>query len=243
MEKPMRQILALAGTAAFLMLLACNAEKFTGYNYDADFFAQTAHLSGVVQNRFTGEPVSEARVQVGTQEAFTAPDGSYTLNYVLTEDDLAGKPTPVRVQAPNFFSLTSEAQLFPREITLNFELEYAAPIIVATTRAELTYTQAIVFDYQGLGNIETVMAHFSYFDSATGRTTIELDVPMTLSCTVGDSGYYEYLVAPQHPEYGTISNLYQITVRDRDGFSTAVTRVNSVFAPDTLLFPVGCGGE
>ncbi len=228
------------------LIIGCDTEKFLGYNYDAEKFTETAFVSGKVTNKFTDKPVKEATIQIGQQRSLTNDLGFFTMDYILTEDAKLNKEIPITVSAEDYHSLTSSRVITPDSIEIDFRLEFAAPIIEATVNFQLTYCQAIIFDYQGINNIDTVFAHFQYVNSSTFLVVREFDAGLEQKQVVSENrGYYQTTVVPSVIENNDtlfLSPTYTITAKDKSGFSDVKVHTNNSFNPDTLLFPNNLGG-
>jgi hypothetical protein len=216
--------------------LSCNDNKFWGYNYDADLSTSSATISGTVTNVFTDQPVYKAKIQIGNHLTSTDIYGEYIVEYILTEDDQRDREVPIQIEADKYFPYTTQKPIYPTQTELNFTLEYAAPIIKATGCYQQTYCQAIVLDYQGVDDIETVSARFAYFDTALNTITYQFEKELTRKQIVTENlAYYQTEVNPV-TAYGLLGRTYTIRANDKSGYFTEIEHTNNTFAPDTLLF-------
>jgi hypothetical protein len=223
---------------ALLFFCGCDSDKFFSYNYSAEQFVELSTVTGTVTNLFTGDPVREATVTIGAQSTLTNSDGVYRLDYALTADDELGREVPISISAENYHSFSTSRQFFPQPVELNFRLKYGAPIIEAISFFDLTYCQAMVFDYQGAEDIDTVYAEIAYLDTITNLVTARFTLGLQRKQGVdANRAYYQLEVARQDPQYGNASPAVTVTAVDKSGFSDRDEHINNEdFDPDTLLF-------
>lgn len=232
MEKTWFAVLSL-----LLLTGGCNSEKYLGYNYEAENYLEIASFYGKVSNGFTGEDVPFASIRIEEQGATADARGNYRFNYRLSNDARLGKEVELVISAANYFPYVERKSVFPGAFELNISLEYAAPIIEATGCYDMTFCQAIVFDYQGVNDIDTVTAHFQYL-GANNTVTYEFDVGLKRLRTVSaNRAHYQAIVNPVSPQYGTLNRWYTVTARDKSGYSHALQHKNDPRNPDSLLFP------
>lgn len=218
---------------------ACDSQKYFGYNYEAEMFVEIASFYGRVTNGFTGESVPFATIRIEDQGAMADARGNYRFNYRLSNDARLGKELELVIAAPNYFPHVQRKPVFPGTFELNVSLEYAAPIIELTGCFDMTFCQAIVFDYQGVNDIDTVTAHFQYL-GANSTVTYEFDAGLKRLRTVSPNrAHYQATVEPVSPQYGTLSRWYTVTARDKSGYSHSLQHKNDEKNPDPLLFPIG----
>jgi hypothetical protein len=230
----------LSTLTVILFFSGCDADRYLGYNYEADQFNKEARIIGKVSNLFTNEPVWKATVQINDFSTVTNLAGEYSLNYILSKDDEFNKEALIIVSAKNYHSDTTLTLIFEGQTEKNFQLEYGAPIIEATVNYQLTYCQAIIFDYQGVDDIVSVYGHFRYLSDSSGYVALELDTTLTRKETVSaNRSYYQVKVEPVIADGNDtlrLSPTHSITAIDKSGFSSVREHTNSVFNPDTLLF-------
>jgi hypothetical protein len=207
---------------SLLTLINCDTDRFLGYNYEAESLVESAPISGRVTNIFTSAPVTSATIKIGSYETLTDINGGYLLVYSLGTDEERDRPIPVTVSAPNYFSKSLETIIYPQALELNFSLEYAAPIIesaVITPRDILTVNcDATVFDYQGVDDIDSVIAVFTYFDSLKARTEIPVDMTR-LQILSQNRAAYQCTARYVNRLYGDLNTKgFQIIAKDKSGF-------------------------
>lgn len=227
-------------TFAMLLLLAlagCDTGKFTGYNYGAGQFQQTADISGKVLNKFTGQGVAQATIQINNQRTVTDAAGNYRMLYVLTADDNLNRPAKIEISAENYLPTTTTSLIFPDStMQLDFELAYGAPIIEAAVLPDLALCQAIVMDYQGIEDIESVSVHLSYVDNG-GTVRQEIDLPMAFHGSASNLRAYYQTEVETTMDNLTVFRLFSVTATDRNGFTDSLSHVNDPRNPDQPLFP------
>jgi len=222
-----------------LLLLSsgCDSEKFFGYKYDAEILVQSAKLQGRVINMFTGEIVENARIEVNNQFTYSDERGNYQLVYILSDDEIRNKESTIEVSAENYHAFTISRLLNPEEtIFLDFSLEYGAPIIEEIASPFLSLVQAIVFDYQGYGDIRSVTAHIDYVDSFN-NIYAEFDIPLNFHGIENQfRAHYQIPVSSTMNQY-VLSYLFAVSAIDRSGFSHRISHLNDPKHPDVLIFP------
>jgi hypothetical protein len=141
---------------ALLFFTACE-ENFWGYNYDAPALINTSRIKGTITNTFTGEPVSEAIISINDQVTMSDESGNYLLNYIIPDDAEPNKLETgyVSVSAPKYLDYNGSLIIYPFENYMDIELKYAAPI-VKNAMSDGDTTQAIIIDYQGVEDIDSV---------------------------------------------------------------------------------------
>lgn len=224
-----------------LFFAACDSDKFLNYNYDAERVLEVAAVTGQVTNLFTGVPVMEAQIQIGAQTTTSDDSGFYRLDYELSADDQLGSDVDIVVTADDYHALTTSRQFFPTPTTVDFRLEFGAPILQTISFPELSFVQIRLFDYQGVDNIDSVYAKVSYIDPATnsvsGVLTLGLDHVEDLDSR---TAHYQTVVLALHPDLGSASPSILVGVIDKDGFSLEREHTNNIlFQPDVFLFDPG----
>lgn len=206
-----------------IVFTVTNCEKYFGYNYDAESLIESVSISGTVTNSFTSQPVSSASVKIGVYETFTDKNGDYLLIYPLGSDEERDKPIPVLVSATNYFPDSLNIIIYPQPLELKFSLVYGAPIIesaalVPSDPPTATAT-AVVFDYQGVNDIDSVAAIFTYFDSLNVKT--EKVVPMFRTRILSDNqAEYQCNTEIFSDSFGNLNfKHFQIVATDKAGFS------------------------
>ena len=239
----MRMGLKIAAFLLFSFLILLNCDNFWGYNYDADPIPNSAPVSGKVTNLFTGEPVYDAKVQVGSQSTRTDENGEYLLQYLYKSDEDRNQPVSITVSATNYFSYSTFRIIYPQNNFFELTLEYAAPLISKAVLVdyygdgETFVCQALVKDYQGIGEISSAIASFLYMNTSTNMIQHDNKVMSFHHSLSGIESYYQVIYYPL-TEYPDLSFLQRasIVVTDSSGYhNSAIT--NSTI-PDSLLFPV-----
>ena len=206
----------------FLLYINCDTDKFFGYNYDAESLIESAPISGRITNIFTSVPVASAKIKIGPYETLTDKDGDYLLVYPLGTDEERDKFIPIIVTAPNYFPDSLETIIYPQPLEINFSLEYGAPNIESSSITQrdpvMVNCDATVFDYQGVDDIDTVTAVFTYFDTSNIRT--ELPVDMTRIQILSDNrAAYQCTTRIVNRPYGILNTkAWQIIATDKAGF-------------------------
>jgi hypothetical protein len=239
----MRLWLKIAVFLLFSSLVFFNCDNFWGYDYDADPIPNSATINGKITNLFTGEPVYDAKVQVGGQSARTNANGEYSLEYQYQSDEDRNKPVQITVSATNYFSYSTSVIIFPQNNFFDATLEYAAPLISKAVLVDYyendsTYVcQALVKDYQGADEISSVLASFLYWNTTT-RTIQPDEVEMTFDHSISANEEYFQTIYQPLTEYQDLIFLERasIVVTDSSGYHNSII-VNST-TPDSLLFPV-----
>ncbi len=226
----------------FLLLISC--EKYTGFDFTGDVPAETAKIYGLVKNTFTNEPVAKARVTFGNYTTYTDKLGNYSIFYPIQTSEQRDQPIPVTVEAINFYPYQAAVILYPNSNELNVALEYGAPIIRQNAFVSYTFhqdpiyvCQALVIDYQGITDIDSVWATF-YFESISSDIKT-VNVKMDRISDVSDTeAYYQCIISVTLGDWDLRAG-YDITAIDREGFSNSISDASNAMAPDKFLFPPG----
>lgn len=202
---------------AFL-LTRCDSDKYLGYNYSAEKLDNRVTVAGQVQDFFTGLPVANATVNFGGILTFTLADGSYRLEYPLQADESFGRAVPVTFSRDKYFPLQNSLVIYPVDNTLDARLVYAAPIIRSSTFQDSVCT-ATVFDYQGVADIDSVLAMFTYVDVDSGYT-IPRTFPMQLLSQPDDNTGIFQTIVKDSLDIGTLDRYrYSIFAIDKSNFT------------------------
>lgn len=167
----------------FTLFNGCDLQKYTGYDHTAQELVETTQIYGYITNFYTGDSVYDARLRFGTQETLSDFNGSYALNYVMNDDEERNKPTPILISKENYYPYQKETVLLPTKNQLDFQIKYAAPIIVDTRRREadsLLVCQAIIKDYQGIETLKSIKLTYVYLDTFVGKVVDSLTVDLPL---------------------------------------------------------------
>ncbi len=162
-----------------LLSAGCDTDRFLGTKYSADAIAATAEINGVISDTRTALPVPRATVSVAGQSARTRPDGTFKLNYILGNSETYNALIPVTVSATNYLPRHLSVAVYPNGTYFTASLEYGAPIILDgsvdstvsdTLEAPLFWGNAVVMDYQGVADIDSVLIELFYWnpDSVSG---------------------------------------------------------------------------
>ncbi len=196
-----------------LVLTACDTERLTGFNYQANGISQTAKISGRVVNIFTSEPVEDVIVSFRGQSTVTNDAGEYSLDYLLAADEEFNKPVDAIFSNENFFELDTTFIVFPTQNNFDVKLVYGAPIITDSERLGLSSDElhiilrATIFDYQGVNDIDSVVAQtWYYWDNGVNDKTVIEPIQMTQITVIdANSALYEAFLPLQTADgYGNI---------------------------------------
>lgn len=225
---------------SIIFTISCDFDRYIGYDLDAQELLETTMITGRITNLYDDRPVYSAKIKLGLLETLTDINGNYRINYVYSSDEARNKPIQVSVEAHNYFFEHDTILVEPISNEFNFQLRYAAPLILRVARRisilevgrEWTkygiICQTIVRDYQGIDNISEVYARF-YYNEADDTLKVPLlvkSIPSTI--TFHFQGVYEGMIA--------FDLNYDICVCDFDGFSNKLELANNPFQQDTLLF-------
>ena len=201
------------------LLLACNWEKLADFDYDAQQLAKAVTVTGTITNVFTGEPVPFAELSFEGQLTLTDEQGNFDDDYILSVDDNANRPVPVGITAEKFFPFDTSLVIFPIDNVLNARLTYAAPIVLSGFLDEDTVATAVIFDYQGNNNIDSVFVLGWYEPTNSSRLPFYREFPMEFSRVI-DANSAEYrLDMPVIIQFGILKpGRIRFRVVDRDGY-------------------------
>ncbi len=217
--------------------MSCDIDKYLGSKYEATAVPTTAKIYGTVYNAFDNLPVFGAHVMVDSQATSTDSSGNYFLNYSLGPDENRNKLIPVYCAASQYHDYNSESIIYP-ENTIDIHIDYGAPIFKKIARVD-TVCQAIIFDYQGFNDIDSVFAHFHYSPPLQVIPLTKLDFSM--KAKESDSiniGYFQCFAPTfiNSPVYSVIHLDYRMEVYDKSGFADSTSYFH--IGVDTLLFPI-----
>jgi len=215
-----------------LILYGCDFDKYLGYDNKAQELLNTAAVSGSITNFYTDDPVSNALVKVGQQETLTNSNGLYSLNYVLTDDEERNKPVHIHISAHNYYPDSITTLIEPLDNMYNFQLRYAAPMIKDIVRQQYRFfdiCQAIVSDYQGWQDIDSV---YALFYPLSGEQPVK--VPLALVYNDGqNTGYYQVT----YEKETTMDLPYSVIAVDFDKYTDRLDKANNPFNPvEDLIF-------
>ena len=209
----------LTSALVFLLLIACDSARFTGFSYQAEELAKTAPVSGLITNVFTGAPVDSAEVSFDGQVAMTDEFGEFRSHYFLSVDDDANRLVPVTITAEKYFDLDTAVVIFPIANVLNARLTYAAPIVISASVNQSGTASAIVFDYQGAANIDSVFALGWYAPTNGSRINFYSEIQMTFVQQI-DFNHAEYSgqLSNEVPNAALLRSRLRIRAKDDDNF-------------------------
>jgi hypothetical protein len=239
----MRLWLKITVFLLFSSLVFSNCDNFWGYDYNADPIPNSATVNGKITNLFTGEPVYDAKIQVGAQSTRTNGDGEYSLEYQYVSDEDRNEPVQITVSAKNYFSYSTLVIIYPQHNFFDAALEYAAPLISKAVLVDYfgndsTYVcQALVKDYQGADEISSVIASFQYWRNSTNTGESD-DKTMSYHHSLSDTEAYYQIIYHPFTEIQDLSflGLVSIVVMDSSGYHNSALNRSTI--PDSLLFPV-----
>jgi hypothetical protein len=220
-----------------VIYFSCDIEKFTGSKYEATPIPTTAKIYGKVYNTFDNLPVFNAKIMVDSQSTYTDSSGNYFLNYSLGPDENRNKHIPICCTAPQYQEFNSESVIYP-ENTININMDYGAPIVQKIARVD-TICQAIIFDYQGFNNIDSVSGQFYYTPPGVRIPVYTFDFSMEgIEGNSPNIGYFQCFVPTEidSPEQALIHLNYRVTAYDKSGFTDSTSYFH--MGVDTLLFPL-----
>ncbi len=220
-----------------IFYVSCDMEKFIDSNYDATPLPKTAKIYGTVFNIFDNIPVYDAQVMIDSQATSTDTSGSYYLDYNLGLDEVRDKPVPICITAPKYMEYNSTSIIYPIN-KIDFYIDYGAPIIQKIARDDI-FCQAIILDYQGYENIDSVVARFFY--RPPGQPVPITIMEFTMDSKESDStniGFFQCYVPLEifYPVYLIINRSFYIIAYDKSGFIDSTSYARS--GVDTLLFPI-----
>ncbi|MCB9066853.1 MAG: hypothetical protein H6629_03435 [Calditrichae bacterium] len=204
--------------SAIFLLWRCDADRLTGFNYQAEQVPNDAIVTGQISNVFTGEPIHRATIQMQGRVISTTRDGRYTIPYEIGEDDRLSRPATVRISARQYFTLDTQLVVFPENNTLNAKLVYGAPIILSSSIAD-SIVVAEIFDYQGAANIDSVFAIGTYWDDSL-RVLSNVAFLMNRIDILDDfSALFQTHFPDTVDSSGLLRTNYSIRATDKDDFT------------------------
>lgn len=207
----------IVGVLMALLIVACDSERFVSYKYEADRVNQQTEITGTISHFFTNGPVAGVVLDFEGQRTATNFAGQYRLNYIMDSDEGLDRPVNVRLRANNFFDLDTVFVVYPLDNTFNAKMVYGAPIIQNATFLD-TIVNVEVFDYQGIGDIDSVIAETYYFNDSTDSIFAKF-YQMELTQQVSENaGVYRTAVADSIGLFGLLKPRYNIIAVDKFGF-------------------------
>jgi hypothetical protein len=220
-------------TSIIIISTGCN-ENFWGYNYDAPALINVTRIQGNISDKFSGNPIQPATININGQETLTDEFGNFLLNYVIPDDIEPNQPEVgyLTIIALNYLPYSTTFIIYPIENTVNIELEYAPPIVLNAVSHGDT-TQAIIKDYQSTNDINFVSVTFLE-DTGSGvwiRKEFEMNKMNNIDI---NTAYYQFVVdSVTIMNLSRISDWFRITARDK---SENIHMVSFTIHPDSSLF-------
>ena len=220
---------------AIFSLYNCDSDKYFGYNMNAQELLKSTIFEGQITHFYTHRPVTNAIIKMGTQETATDTNGFYHHKYIINEDELRNKPIELIVSAKDYESDSLTVLIDPIHNEYNFELKYLPPIIQESMRnyippsnnIEITlFCQAIVKDYQGWVDIQSVVAVF-YNESNDELVRMPLEF---IKNSDSYTGYYQV----KYQGEANLSSYYSIIATDRENHEDSYAFADTPF--DYFLF-------
>ncbi len=215
--------------------------------YRFSFAKNEHHISGIVRDFYNQTSVHGATVRFG-EDYQTASDvnGRFSIRYQLTTDDERNRPVKLQITARNYLPFEQEIIIYPLDYSLEISLIYAAPIIRESVfflhqfdefDVPLYVCQALVEDYQGYTDIDSVSVILFYVNTET-QDRRKLTLPMTLIALASSrAAYYEATAYPQLAGVWEIRTNFDLQATDRLGYSTYVQDMVPPMTGDTPLIP------
>jgi len=222
-----------------ILILACDIERYYGYETKGQDLIESTRITGKLINRFTEGPVYAAKVNIDGLETLSNINGFFNLVYILTEDVQRNKPVNIQIDATNYFPFFAQRELEVDFNEFDFVLTYAAPIVensarVAETRVTtILYCQAIIIDYQGADNIKKVMGTFHYTSDTGQKKQFTRELRFIATAASSYQRAYYQCVLDQDKDY---AKRFTIHVTDKDGYSDTFINAAEPLMPDNFLF-------
>jgi hypothetical protein len=224
-----------------------NCEKYINSQTDSNLNDRVIKVSGTVINEFTNQPIKGALVNFGGQDTLTDYLGWFEMRYRLTVDNDRNKPVEMTVLAYNYFDYQQLYYIAPIDYTITARMTYAAPIIKNSVlvrhyfdeqEMDLVVVQALVFDYQGADDIDSVgtILYYRNEEDQSFRTSI---IPMRfVEKLSSNSAHYQAVAIPTYQAIWSIQQNFDVYAEDSQGYSTFVQDAPiNPFSGDTLIFP------
>lgn len=228
-------------------LFFLNCEKYINSQTDSNLNDRVITVSGTVVNDFTSHAIKGALVNFGGQDTLTDYLGRFELRYRLTVDNDRNKPVELKVRADKYFDFEQARFVAPIDYTLSVRMIYAAPIIENSVlvqhyfiaqEMDLIVVQALVFDYQGADDIDSVgtVLYYRNEEDQTFKTSI---IPMRFIEKLSyNTAHYQAVAIPTYKDIWHIQRNFDVYAEDSLGYSTFVqdAPINPL-SGDTLIFP------
>ena len=219
-----------------IMYISCDTDRYLGYDIEGQELAETAIITGKITNLYDGMPVYQAKVKIGILETLTDHQGDYQIPYILSDDENRNKPVLISISKENYFQFKDSTLIVPAPMSLNFSLRYAAPMITAIARRThptnqfQVVCQAIIRDYQGVNNIDSVIAVFSYLNESD-KLNLYKSVMEFKGMLSSIEAYYQTTV-----EVSNLTTYLWILAKDKDHYSDSLFHSIRPDYPDLFLF-------
>jgi hypothetical protein len=228
------------------ILFFLNCEKYINSYTDSNLNDREIKVSGTVVNEFTGHPIKRAEVNFGGQGSVTDHLGQFELRYFLTVDNDRNKPVEMKVSATNYFDFIRSSIIAPIDYTILVSMTYAAPIVensvlvrhyFVVEEMDLVVVQALVFDYQGVDEIDSVGTAL-YYRNEEDETLRTSNIPLRFVEKVSEkAAHYQAVAIPTYQDIWHIQKFFDIYVEDSLGYSTFVEDGPvDPWTSDTLIF-------
>jgi hypothetical protein len=224
-----------------------NCEKYIGSQTDSNLNDLDIIVTGTVVNEFTNQAIKGALVNFGGRDTVTDHLGKFKLRYRLTVDNNRNKPVEMKVSKQNYFDFNWASIIAPLDFNIAVRMVYAAPIIqnsvlvrhyFVVEEMDLIVIQALIFDYQGADDIDSVGTKLYYqnIEDQTFRTSV---VPMRFVEKLShNAAHYQAVAIPTYLDIWQIQRNFDVYVVDSLGYSSYVqdSPINPL-SGDTLIFP------
>jgi hypothetical protein len=228
-----------------LFFISC--EKYINSQTDSNLNDRDIIVSGKVIDSFRNLPIHRAEVDFGGQSSLTDYLGQFELPYRLTVDNERNKPVELTVISDNYFDYKQEIIIAPIDLTISVYMIYAAPMVknsvlvphyFATQEEDLVVVQALVFDYQGADEIDSVRTTLYYRNERDDKLRTSI-IPLRFVEKVSqEAAHYQAVVIPTYQVIWHIQTFFNIYVEDTLGYSTEVEDGPvDPWTSDTLIFP------
>jgi hypothetical protein len=235
-----QKLLILFVLFGMIILSGCDIDRYIGYRTKGQPLIEYATIHGVLINKFTDDPVYGAHIVFGGLETYSGSNGDYQFIFPLTDNENRSKPVDVNIMVENYFPYHAQREVYPDLNEFNFTLTYAAPIIYDAARVAdnkqfpFYYVQAVIRDYQGLGNIRKVTGIFPYAGKYEGKTEYRQQLTLLEADPLSsNTGHYQCQIPFEAP----YKNIFYIEVVDWDGYSDKIQHaIDEMTSPEKFLF-------
>ena len=231
-----------------LLSLFLSCEEFIGSQTESNLQKTDIIIPGSITDIFTQAEVFGASIQLGENYQVTSDvNGQFSIQYQLTTDDERNKPISLQISAANYFPFQQELVIFPVDYQLKISLTYAAPIIRESVLVlhqfpeldiPIYVCQALVEDYQGYHDVDSVKAVFYYLNPQTQEIK-QLVTPMVFIAAASfRAAYYEATAYPDLLDsLWQIRKYFDLSAIDSSGYSTYIQDMVPAMSGDLPLFP------